>query len=326
MVRSNVFAAVAALSLSSAVLGVPFAPRPQEAQTQLPDPSDFTSPLAFDPAVVAAFKANKLGDAAADDDSEEASGPEIINMSLAGLQGSNFTDFAPSGLGPAEQPSKRSIIGPDNRVLWTNREYPYSAMGRIQRSDGAVCSGALIGARHVVTARHCIPPEGQNVAIRFQPAYDQGETLGGYDVERIFRPDYGQEGWCANAYDWAIFILREEAGRKNGWLGLKVVNPDTQLNRAMFFHYGYPGDKGANRPYRMEGISASSATGCDRGSPVVTNTDSAGGQSGGPLWLLENGSRYVYGVHVGSAPGFSVTAGGPSLLEGYGNVLRDYPN
>ncbi|TDZ44716.1 Glutamyl endopeptidase [Colletotrichum trifolii] len=309
MVHFTALTAFAALSLSSAVLG---APTTQDAG--IPDPSSVKTPmLGFDPAVVEASKKGRLPYVAP---------PQILNLDVASLEEGNATEFAPSSHGAEQQ--KRGVIGNDDRVLWTNKDYPYRAMGRIVQSNGVVCSGALIGSRHVATARHCIPHAG--VSARFQPAYDNGEPYGGYDVTLVVHAAYGQEGWCANTYDWAIFVLGDKAGTANGWLGLKIVNPDTQLNRAMFFNYGYPGDKGANRPYRQEGITATAATYCDRGSPVITDTDSAGGQSGGPVWINENGERYLYAIHVGSGADFSVAAGGTSFLNAYGNLLKDYPN
>ncbi|KAF9869722.1 glutamyl endopeptidase [Colletotrichum karsti] len=316
MVRLNALTAAAVLSFASAVYG---APTPDE--VNLPQPEDFKTQLGYDPDYDVAVRGTRR---VASNKKISEIIPEIITVNVADIPQSNATEFPASIIGPAEPESaKRAILGNDDRVLWTNRDYPYRAMGRISLSNGVFCSGALIGSRHVATARHCIPGEG--VSARFQPAYDNGEVLGGYDVSVVFHATYGQTGWCANGYDWAIFVLAEKAGTANGWLGLKTVNPDTQLNKPLFFHYGYPGDKGGSRPYRQESITATAATGCDRGSPVVTDTDSAGGQSGGPVWIYEDGSRYLYAIHVGSTDTFSVAAGGPSLFDGFGILLKDYP-
>ncbi|KAK1977715.1 hypothetical protein LZ30DRAFT_731016 [Colletotrichum cereale] len=172
MVPPDVFAAFVAIYLTSTVLAAPTADEPI-----IPAPINFEQPIGFDPDVLSSAKTQKANGII----------PQIITFNLSGLDG-NITDFPPSETGPAE-PAKRAILGGvDNRVLWPNRDYPYRAMGRIQLSNGAICSGALIGSRHVVTARHCIPGEG--VGARFQPAYYDGEVLGGYDVTVVFRPNY----------------------------------------------------------------------------------------------------------------------------------------
>ena len=78
--------------------------------------------------------------------------------------------------------TQRGIIGPDNRVLWPNEEYPYSAIGRVSVS-GAVCSGSMVGRRLVATAKHCVPAPGGGG--RFAPSYYDGERHGGSNVVAI---------------------------------------------------------------------------------------------------------------------------------------------
>lgn len=87
----------------------------------------------------------------------------------------------------------RAIIGPDDRVLWDSQQYPYSAIGRISGSDGGSCSAALVGPRHVATAKHCVPPEG--VTTRFQPMYFDGERVVGSDSIELIDMEQG-EGPC----------------------------------------------------------------------------------------------------------------------------------
>ena len=76
---------------------------------------------------------------------------------------SNVTEAAPCVPHGDGQAEKRGIIGPtDDRVLWTDRNFPYSAIGRII-SGSALCSGTLIGPRHVATAAHYIAKQGERM-------------------------------------------------------------------------------------------------------------------------------------------------------------------
>ena len=87
--------------------------------------------------------------------------------------------------------SGRGVIGADNRVYWPSTDYPYSAMGRLLRSDGNVCTGTLVGPRHVTTAKHCVSDAGGSVTIKFQPAYDGGDRFPSAYVQQVLVPDAG---------------------------------------------------------------------------------------------------------------------------------------
>ncbi len=64
-------------------------------------------------------------------------GPTVQYVDLAkeDLASTNATE-APSFEGSAAKKARRGVIGTDDRQLWPNREYPYSAMGKIQWSNG----------------------------------------------------------------------------------------------------------------------------------------------------------------------------------------------
>lgn len=130
----------------------------------------------------------------------------------------------------SETLSSRGIIGPDNRVLWPNEEYPYGAMGRVSIT-GALCSGSMVGRRLVATAKHCMPPAGGSG--RFAPSYYDGERHGGSNVVAIISMAQGT-GSCNQKEDWAIFVLADPIGDSTGYLGANVINCDAQKNRAMF--------------------------------------------------------------------------------------------
>ncbi|KAK7949377.1 trypsin-like cysteine/serine peptidase domain-containing protein [Apiospora aurea] len=225
--------------------------------------------------------------------------PEAVTFNQADLRTLHNITSAPGSEGDGSVPvstiQERWAIGNDDRVLWTNREYPYSAMGKVTR-PGSWCSASLIGPRIVATARHCYE---SGVPYRFNPAYDNGETLPGANAIYVLIPSgMPDEGPCNEKEDWVLFVLDANLGDQLGYLGAKTYDAESQAGRAIFFNYGYPQDKnGGNRPYRMQGISVTrKKPRCDAFGPLDTDVDASPGNSGGPLWALEDGSRYQYGV------------------------------
>lgn len=102
-----------------------------------------------------------------------------------------------------------------------------------------------------------------------------------------------------------LVILKDRIGDQRGYFGARVTE-DQHLNKNVWYHMGYPGDRdGASQPYRQGEITVSrlnTFSGCpnERRAMIVTDADAQPGQSGGPLWLGPewdaNGNRYVYGV------------------------------
>ncbi|KAK8085945.1 trypsin-like cysteine/serine peptidase domain-containing protein [Apiospora phragmitis] len=208
--------------------------------------------------------------------------PEAVTLTQADLAAFHNVTEAPNGGGNAAAlQEKRWAIGNDDRVLWTNRDYPYSAMGKIT-FPGSWCSASLIGPRLVATAKHCYQP---GVPYRFNPAYDNGEVLpGSYATRVILSSDPASGGPCNEKEDWALFVLDAKLGDQLGYLGAKVYDAASQAGRAVFFNYGYPQDKsGGSRPYRMEGISVTrKEPRCDSTGPLDTDMDVSPGNSRGP--------------------------------------------
>ncbi|KAK4206931.1 hypothetical protein QBC37DRAFT_299823 [Rhypophila decipiens] len=225
--------------------------------------------------------------------------------------------------------AKRSgVIGADNRVLWTSKDYPYSAIGRISFSSGWKCTGVLVGSRHVATARSCIPLS-DTWGARFAPSYYDGERLGGSNVVAAVMLPFFSFPPCGYKDDFAILVLADQIGYERGWFGSKEIYCPGQKNSNGWFHMGYPSDKdNGNRPYRQEAIKLLSCDTCAPGGPLETDADVTGpyGQPGGPLWLLENGERFVYGVATDwNTPGRNYFASGPDFLGAIGAARRDYP-
>ncbi|OTB18711.1 hypothetical protein K445DRAFT_314569 [Daldinia sp. EC12] len=161
-------------------------------------------------------------------------------------------------------------------------------MGKIQWSTGVFCSGALIGPRHVATAKHCAPLNNPGVSVRFMPAYYDGESFpGAYVTNIIHLPGFSVNDPDADACDikedWAIFILDARLGDERGGLGAKVIEPSL-INKPELLHLGYPGDlANGERPYRQERITIRDRFDCDATGGLSTDADVAGGMSGGPI-------------------------------------------
>ncbi|KAK3395063.1 hypothetical protein B0H63DRAFT_445129 [Podospora didyma] len=186
--------------------------------------------------------------------------------------------------------------------------------------------GHARGPRHILTIRHCVPQSGSGITMRFAPSYYDGERLGGSSIMSVIYPTTGfHHAWCTTAFDMVIMITADRIGDTRCYLGVKVPQ-NNQPNPAMFYHYRYPVELASGqRPYRQEGISAWAISYCEQGGPMTNDIDAAGGQSGGPPWLNENGNRSVYGVLARTGDTVSTSANGPRLLDMYNSARASFP-
>ncbi|KAM7222998.1 hypothetical protein V8F06_001554 [Rhypophila decipiens] len=246
------------------------------------------------------------------------------------------SDFVPASI-PVEQPAagsqKRGYVfgGYDDRHLWTETSFPSSAMGRllIQTSSfSGVCSAVLVGPRHLVTARHCIK---DGASYRFQPAYDNGSERLGYSyATNWFYRGFGESGNCGLAADFAVFILGDRLGDRLGYLGVRVTDP-WEVNVNKLWNYGYPADRGGyNRPYRQGSITIASHGQCWPAGPNFSNADVDLGQSGGPMWSLDDdGTRRIHsvlgGVYQAGSTSQTYGAGGQEMVNMVNWLRGDFP-
>ncbi|KAH7024586.1 uncharacterized protein B0I36DRAFT_366523 [Microdochium trichocladiopsis] len=225
--------------------------------------------------------------------------------------------------------AERAIYGADDRQNWEDGNYPYSAIGKVRWSNGVWCTGTLVGPRHVITARHCTPTNGENVSVRFSPFYYNGETRypGSQVTTYIYSTD--TSGSCLYGLDWAIHILQDRIGEQRGYFGARTMSSQW-LNRDIFYNgpspVGYPGDRNnGERPIRSGGSRLFESGGCGSDSPTLGNIDTAGGQSGGPIWEYPGtGDRYVMGTLYGSSSASSVWATGQTLVNAVISARNDF--
>lgn len=204
------------------------------------------------------------------------------------------------------------VIGVDDRVRVTNTTaYPWRAICslRITARDGSrwIGTGWLVGHRTVITAGHVVyihSRGGWVRSIEVIPGRNSStEPFGSCTATRF----HSVKGWTQKrkrSHDYGAIILPSacDFGRRVGYFGYANYGFFTLLNMLVNLS-GYPGDKPAGTQWwharRIKWITSRT---------LVYNIDTAGGQSGSPVWRKKGNQRYAVGIHTnGSSSGNSAT-------------------
>ena len=194
-----------------------------------------------------------------------------------------------------------SVCGSDGRqrITQTSR-IPWRMICQliITRADDrrSRCTGWFIGPRTLMTAGHCVfshSAGGWAKEIEVIPGMNASQRPFGSAVGRSFR---SVRGWTADRkpeYDYGAIILPNNTlGNRVGWFGFANLS-DGSLRNLLGNNSGYPGDK----PFGTQWYNAGRIT-------RVTSRrlfymfDTAGGQSGSPVWRNKDGKRHAVGIHA----------------------------
>lgn len=204
------------------------------------------------------------------------------------------------------------ILGADDRVPSESTEWPWTAIGRVNRATGGFCTGTLVGPRHVLTAAHCLfDTNGQRVHpsdLHFVAGYRRGEYLAHAVAAKVVFPDgYRPERKPspeALAKDWGILVLRDPMPIRPIPVQAAADPAEAKLLRA-----GYSQD----RAHLLSVHDDCSAVGSPESGRLIVHTcDATRGDSGSPLLLRTADGAAIVGINVGVGQalglGFAVPA------------------
>lgn len=194
------------------------------------------------------------------------------------------------------------VIGADDRVRITNTTaYPWRAICSlaIKANDGSnwIGTGWLVAPRTVITAGHCVyihDRGGWAQSVRVMPGRSGSPTETPYPsclathvrttTAWINSRDSNQDYGC---------IILPKSFLTYSPLGTFGYANLSSLNGLTVNLSGYPGDKPAGTQWfhsrQIKSVSARRFT---------YDIDTAGGQSGAPVWRLKDGERHVVGIHT----------------------------
>jgi hypothetical protein len=193
------------------------------------------------------------------------------------------------------------IFPPDQRELLIDSSWPWRLIGKVTTSDGKSGSGALVGGRILLTARHVRPVNSiaaGNWWIQFTPHYFDGMTPFGtsFVSNNEFYQFTGDTGFDL-AHDYMVCRLFEPLGDQIGFFGAEEYTEDWNDDE-VWASVGYPGDlAGGERPFVQVNCSIEDSDGSGDGQTLETEADLNHGDSGGPFWAwFDNGDPRIIGV------------------------------
>lgn len=218
---------------------------------------------------------------------------------------------------------QETVLGPDDRRRITNtRGFPWRSICylEITAADGRryIGTGNFIGPHTVMTAGHCVYMHGHGGWVRsikvIPGANGSSEPYGSATAVRFVTV----RGWITSRspnYDYGAIILNSNTlGRRVGWMGFAALTY-LSLIRLRVNNSGYPGDKPRKTQWwnynRIVYVSPRR---------IYYLLDTAGGQSGSPVWRYRNGHRHQIAIHAYG--GSSSNSGTRIIKPVFDNMLR----
>lgn len=185
----------------------------------------------------------------------------------------------------------KSVFGEDNRIPMLSHDYPFSAIMKLENTEGGHCTASLVGRDLILTNSHCLSDESGNkkasIKAKMHGLSSFSPTVNVSDIYLGTR-DYENDP----AHDWAIARIDKPLGDIFGYFSLAdSAQVGTGLTLA-----GYSGDfKGS----RVAGIHENcSLKGMFSGYQVMMHDcDMTRGSSGSAIWKMSNGKAAIHALN-----------------------------
>ena len=241
---------------------------------------------------------------------ETAVEDEITGQELDAWYASFPEDLSEIGPAATETGNFEVVIGADNRVrINPTTSYPWRAICslliRSKTGKNYIGTGWMVGPGTVITAGHCVYLHGEGGWAQYIDVIPaRNGSLRPYGTIRSsnLRSVTGWTNSKNRSNDYGAIILNTKIGNTVGYFGYANKSASYIKSKTLNLS-GYPGDKGGSTQWFM-------ARKCKSvGSRTITyDIDTAGGQSGSPVWYKSGSSRYAVGIHTnGHSSGNSAT-------------------
>lgn len=229
------------------------------------------------------------------------------------------------------RPIAETVIGTDARYRLYPQEsgYPERAIGLLTFNQGGgsfICTGWLINATTVATAGHCVhtggPGGSWSTNVRFYPARNGASSPYGSCTAKRLNSVTGWTNSGLEMYDYGTVKLNCSIGNSTGWFGFFWQT--ATLNGLPVQVSGYPGDKPSGTQWSTSGDIEVSET-----AKVRYKNDTAGGQSGGPVFQTDRVGAYCTGACVNTIHAYGSSGGrnsGTRINQGVYNNLINWRN